>query len=147
MVSLGFYDILVNVKPIHTIATPVTSGQQVVNFMREFLRIALRTTTGVALSAAAAILLAIGASSRSAKALIPWVFILILVALSSRYGPMVSLIGSVIAVIVFSRMVYAPVGSVAVSDETAKASLAWMALISVVSAYLLFPPSHPRHRA
>jgi K+-sensing histidine kinase KdpD len=115
--------------------------------MREFLHIALRTATGVALSAAAALLLAMFASTRSTKALIPWVFILILVALSSRYGPMVSLIGSVIAVIVFARRVYAPMGSVMVADDTAKASLAWMALISVVSAYLLFPPGHPRHRA
>ena len=115
--------------------------------MREFFRIALRTTMGVALSAAAALLLAIIASNRPVKAWIPWVFILILIALSSRYGPMVSLIGSVIAVIVFARMVYSPIGKVAVADETSKASLAWMALISVVSAYLLFPPGHPRHRA
>ncbi len=115
--------------------------------MREFLTIALRTATGVALSAAAAILLAISAPNRSTKALLPWVFILILIALSSRYGPMVSLLGSVVAVIVFARTVYAPLGSVAVADETAKASLGWMALISVVSAYLLFPPGHPRHRA
>ena len=91
--------------------------------------------------------LAIFASGKSTRALIPWVFVIILIALSARFGPMVSLIGSVIAVIVFARRVYAPVGSVSVQDEAAKASLAWMALISVVAAYLLFPPSHPRHRA
>ena len=115
--------------------------------MREFLQIALRTTTGVLLSIAAALLLAIFASGKSTRALIPWVFVIILIALSSRFGPMVSLIGSVVAVIVFARRVYAPVGSVVVADDAAKASLAWMALISVVAAYLLFPPSHPRHRA
>jgi K+-sensing histidine kinase KdpD len=85
--------------------------------------------------------------NNTTKALIPWVFVLILIALSARYGPMVSLIGSVIAVIVFARMIYAPVGKIGVADETAKASLGWMALISVVAAYLLFPPGHPRHRA
>ena len=116
--------------------------------MREFLIIALRTVIGVALSAAAAILLAMSASyNPSTKALIPWVFILILIALSARFGPMVSLIGSVIGVIVFARMVYSPIGKIGIADETAKASLGWMALISVVVAYLLFPPSHPRHRA
>ena len=115
--------------------------------MREFLQLALRTTTGVLLSAAAALALAVFASGKSTRAFIPWIFVIILIALSARFGPMVSLIGSVIAVIVFARRVYAPVGSVAVADDTAKASLAWMALISVVAAYLLFPPSHPRHRA
>ena len=115
--------------------------------MRDFFSIALRTTTGVLLSAAAAMVLAIFASGKSTKAYLPWIFVIILIALSARFGPMVSLFGSVIAVIVFARRVYAPVGSVAVADETAKASLAWMALISVVAAYLLFPPSHPRHRA
>src|SRR5436189_6010241 len=117
MVSLWFYDILFDVRP-----NPSLHDSKVGKFMREFLRIALRTTTGVALSAAAAILLSMSASyNRSTKALIPWVFVLILIALSARYGPMVSLLGSVIAVIVFSRMVYAPLGSVSVSDEPAKA--------------------------
>jgi K+-sensing histidine kinase KdpD len=115
--------------------------------MREFLSIALRTATGVLLSAIAAILLAVFASGKNTRSWIPWIFIVILIALSARFGPMVSLIGSVIAVIVFARRVYAPVGSVVVADDAAKASLAWMALISVVAAYLLFPPSHPRHRA
>ena len=115
--------------------------------MRDFLMIALRTATGALLSAAAAILLAVFASGKSTRSLIPWIFVLILIALSARFGPMVSLIGSVIAVVVFARRVYAPLGSVSVSDEAAKASLAWMALISVVAAYLLFPPGHPRHRA
>jgi K+-sensing histidine kinase KdpD len=115
--------------------------------MRELLNSAIRTATGVALSAVAALLLAIFASGKSTRAMIPWIFILILIALSARFGPMVSLFGSVIAVIVFARKVYAPIGSVVIADETAKASLAWMALISVVSAYLLFPPGHPRHRA
>ena len=115
--------------------------------MREFFLIALRTTTGVLLSAAAALLLAVFASGKSTRSYLPWIFVLILIALSARFGPMVSLIGSVIAVIVFARRVYAPVGSVAVTDDAAKASLAWMALISVVAAYLLFPPGHPRHRA
>ncbi|SRR6266702_3150937 len=115
--------------------------------MREFIYTALRTSTGVLLSAAAALALATFGSGKATRWIIPWVFIIILIALSARFGPMVSLIGSVIAVIVFARRVYTPIGSVTVTDETAKASLAWMALISVVSAYLLFPPGHPRHKA
>lgn len=103
--------------------------------------------TGVLLSAVAAIALALFAAKTPSRNLIPWVFVLILIALSWRFGPMVSLFGSVIAVVVFARLVYAPVGSVQVEDEAAKANLAWMALISVVAAYLLFPSSHPRHRA
>jgi K+-sensing histidine kinase KdpD len=115
--------------------------------MRELIHTALRTGTGVLLSAAAALVLATYGAGKSTRWLIPWVFVVIMIALSARFGPMVSLIGSVIAVVVFARRVYSPIGSVAVTDDTAKASLAWMALISVVSAYLLFPPSHPRHRA
>ena len=115
--------------------------------MKELLETVLRTTTGVLLSGAAALLLALFAAGQSTRRMIPWVFVIILIALSARFGPMVSLIGSVVAVVIFARLVYAPVGSVIITDETAKASLAWMALISVVAAYLLFPPSHPRHRA
>ena len=115
--------------------------------MNEHLLNALRTTTGVVLSAVAAFVLAIFGAKTPSRSLLPWIFILILVALSSRYGPLVSLFGSVIAVIVFARLVYAPLGSVQVTDETAKASLAWMALISIAAAYLLFPSRPPKHRA
>ncbi len=108
--------------------------------MKPFLISAAHTSTGVLLSAASAVGLAIAAQRFGYRAWLPWIFVAVLVALSARYGAMVSLLGSVIACIVFARRVYEPYGSIAVSDQTAKATLAWMALVAVAASYLLFPP-------
>ena len=96
-------------------------------------------SVGVLLSAASAVSLAVAAERFGYRAWLPWVFIAILVALSARYGAMVSLLGSVVAIIVFARRVYDPVGSVAIADVSAKENLAWMALIAISASYLLFP--------
>jgi K+-sensing histidine kinase KdpD len=116
--------------------------------MKLYLLAALRTTTGVLLSATAAVALAAYGARISPRAWLPWIFAGILIAISARFGPMVSLLGSLLAILIFARNVYAPIGSIHVSDKTAQADLAWMALIAVAGSYLLFPPNrHPRHRA
>ncbi len=114
--------------------------------MKPYLISAADTSMGVVLSAAAALLLAVFGPHFTTRAVLPWIFIAILVALSARYGAMVSLLGSVIAVVVFARRLYEPFGSLTVADASAKASLGWMALIAVSASYLLFPNQNRRMR-
>lgn len=106
---------------------------------------AVRTTLGVLLAAAAATAMALTGRESDTRFLLPWLFIVILIALSARYGPTVSLFGSALAVIIFARRLYSPLGSLSVADENAKASLGWMALIAISASYLLFPKQNPRH--
>ncbi len=107
--------------------------------MKPYLISAAYTSLGVALAAISAVGLAVIGPRFTARAVLPWIFVAVLVALSARYGAMVSLLGSVIAVFVFARRLYPPFGSISVSDATAKASLGWMALIAICISYLLFP--------
>ncbi|HYE24581.1 MAG TPA: DUF4118 domain-containing protein [Clostridia bacterium] len=100
----------------------------------------LRTTTGVLISAVCAIGAAMLTAGSSARAFVPLVFALVLIALASRYGAGVSLAGSVVAALIFAYFAYAPLGSVRVESSSARANLVWMVLIAVVGSYLLFPP-------
>jgi len=56
----------------------------------------------------------------SARAFVPLVFALVLIALASRYGAGVSLAGSVVAALIFAYFAYAPLGSVRVESSSAR---------------------------
>ncbi len=75
----------------------------------------------------------------------PFVFTAVLVLLSSRFGAMVSVVGSLLAALIFSQILFSPLHSVRVDNEAERATLAWMILLSVSASYLLFP-SHTDHR-
>ena len=115
--------------------------------MKQHFHSALHTTTGVLLSGAAALTLAIIGRPMPLRQWLPWIFVLVLIGVAARYGTTASLIGSVVGVVIFARRLYAPLGSIAVNDDAAKASLAWMALIAIVGSYLMYPPENqqPRH--
>ncbi len=114
--------------------------------MKPFLISATRTGVGVALSTAAAIALTLLGPRIGTRALLPWLFVIVLIALSARFGPTVSVIGSVVGMLIFAHQIFAPVGSISVSDAAAKTSLGWMALISITASYLLYPKQNlPRH--
>ncbi len=108
----------------------------------------LRTVTGLAICAIAALTAALLARGTPASIVLPWAFAGVLIALASRFGAQISVLGSLIAAFVFARRLYAPYGSIQVHDSAEKAALAWMTLIAVVGSYLLFPanPERPHRR-
>lgn len=111
--------------------------------MKPYFASVVHTSLGVLLATLAALTLALFGPRFTTRAMLPWIFLVILIALSARFGPMVSLLGSVVAVVVFARRLYEPIGHMEVSDASAKTSLGWMALIAVMASYLLFPPENP----
>ena len=105
----------------------------------------LSTSIGLAICAAAA-----GVASRlfansEWRTLVPWIFVIVLVALAAIYGTAVGVIGSVVAALIFAYWLYAPVG-LHVADAAARSSLAWMIVGGVALSYLLAPGFHRRHR-
>lgn len=108
----------------------------------------LRLLVGTALSIVVAALMALLFARTPMRAVLPLLFIAVLVLLSRRYGVAVSLLGSAFGALIFAHFLFAPVGSLRVESESARASLAWMVLGAVTISYLLYPPASlggPRH--
>jgi len=99
----------------------------------------LQSTLGIAVSALCAIVLALVFSRTQWKLLAPFLFAAVLVLLASRFGAVVSIVGSLVAALIFAYLLFAPVHSLQIENEAERASLAWMILLSVSASYLLFP--------
>lgn len=107
--------------------------------MKTKLLYTLQSTIGIAVSAFCAIAVALVFSRTHWKMAAPFLFAAVLVLLASRFGAMVSVVGSVLAAVIFSLLLFSPVHSMHVADENERATLAWMILLSVSASYLLFP--------
>jgi K+-sensing histidine kinase KdpD len=109
------------------------------SIMKTKLLFALQSTLGVAVSAVSAIAVALIFSRTHWKLAAPFLFAVVLVLLAGRFGAAVSVVGSVVAAAIFAALLFSPVHSMHVQDENARATLAWMILLSVSVSYLLFP--------
>jgi len=108
--------------------------------LRSKVVIALRTLTGLFLSLAAAFIVAGLFSHSNFRLFVPLGFVFILIVLAARFGLIVSVLGSLVAAIVFAHRLYPPLGSIRVEQAAARESLGWMILAAVALSYLLFPP-------
>jgi K+-sensing histidine kinase KdpD len=107
--------------------------------MKTKLLYTLQSTIGVAVSALCAIGVALIFSRTHWKLAAPFLFAAVLVLLASRFGAMVSVVGSLIAAMIFALLLFSPAHSLHIEDESERATLAWMILLSVSASYLLFP--------
>ena len=105
----------------------------------------LRTLTGLLVVLAAALIAAGLFSHSNFRLFVPLGFVVVLIALAARFGVMVSVLGSLLAAMIFAQRLYEPAGSLRVEQLAARENLAWMILAAVSLSYLLFPP-HPRLR-
>ena len=105
----------------------------------------LRTLTGLLLVLAAALITAGLFSHSTFRIFVPLGFVVVLIALAARFGLLVSVLGSVVAALVFAHRLYAPTGNLHVEELAARENLAWMILAAVTLSYLLFPPQPRRH--
>jgi len=94
---------------------------------------------GVALSAVAALSVALLFARVSRSATLPLIFAVVQVAIAARFGVKVSVLGSLSAAAIFASILYSPTGSLAVENPAARANLAWMVLVSIALSYLLLP--------
>lgn len=107
--------------------------------MKKKMLYTLQSTFGVAVSALCAIVVALVFARTPWKLMAPLLFSGVLVLLASRFGAMVSVVGSIVAAIIFTWLLFSPLHSLHVENESERATLAWMILLSVSASYLLFP--------
>jgi K+-sensing histidine kinase KdpD len=100
-----------------------------------------RPVTGVLLSLMTALVVAKVFSHSQFRALVPLGFVAILIALASRYEPIVSIVGAVLSAMVFAYYLFPPLYSLRVDDPAARENLSWMVLGAIALSYLLFPQS------
>ena len=108
-------------------------------FMKTKWLYTLQSTLGIAVSALCAIAVALVFARTQWKLVAPFLFAAVLVLLASRFGAMVSVVGSLLASIIFTVLLFSPLHSLHVENEAERATLAWMILLSVSASYLLFP--------
>ena len=111
---------------------PVTS-------IRTKLVVVGRPITGALLSLTAALVAAKVFSHSQFRVLVPLGFVAVLIALASRFGSIVSVVGAVLAAMVFAYFLFPPLYSLRVDDPAARENLSWMVLSAIALSYLLFP--------
>jgi len=114
-------------------------------FMKTKWLCTLQSTLGIVVSALCAIAVALVFSRTQWKLAAPFLFAAVLVLLASRFGALVSVIGSLLASIIFSELLFPPLHSLHVENEAERATLAWMILLSISASYLLFPSRTDRN--
>lgn len=103
------------------------------------LRWTARTAWGLLLCSALAVGSAYLFSNHPSMVILPFLFVIVIVAIATRYGVMVGILGSVVSAGIFARLLYAPLHSFRVDDATARAALAWMILGGIAIPYLVLP--------
>jgi len=96
--------------------------------------------TGLLLCLAAASVVSVTFLHSNLRLFVPLGFAVVLIALGARFGGLVSVLGSILAAMVFAYRLFPPLGSLKVQEATARENLGWMILASVACSYLLFPP-------
>ena len=104
----------------------------------------LLTSTGAGLCAIAALLASVIFNRSSGRALVPLVFVILIAIMAARFGVAAGILGTLLAAFVFADWLYAPLGSIAVRSQAARAELAWMLLGGVSLSYLLGLEPHQR---
>ena len=117
-----------------------------VTSIRNKLAVVVRPITGALLSLMAALVTAKVFSHSQFRVLVPFGFVVVLVALSSRFGAIVSVVGAVLSTMIFAYFLFPPLFSLRVSEAPARDNLAWMVLSAIALSYLLFPPRTTRLR-
>jgi K+-sensing histidine kinase KdpD len=102
------------------------------------LRLA-RPALAVGLCGGGAWLLTLVNWDKSSRVLVPFAYLAIILLLGALYGRTVGILGSIVAALVFAHSLFAPVGSLQVSQQDSRASLAWMLLTGVALSFLLLP--------
>lgn len=112
--------------------------------MKRYIELVGRPVAGVILCTAAALLFASLSSRNPWPLLTPVAFAAIIILLASRYGLLVSVLGSITAALVFAYFIYPPLGSFRVASQTERDHLGWMMMASIALSYLLLPGRRDR---
>jgi len=115
--------------------------------LRNSVWVALRTLAGLSLASATAFLVAGLFAHSTLRLFVPLGFVFVLIMLAARFGLMVSVLGSLVAAVIFAHRLYLPLDGAATQQAAVRESLGWMILAAVVLSYLLFPPRTRANRS
>jgi K+-sensing histidine kinase KdpD len=76
----------------------------------------------------------------SAKSILPIVFLVVVVAVTMRFGTFAGRLGTVCCTLIFATLLFPPLNSIAVHSSDERSSLIWMLIVGLVVAELLPPP-------
>jgi K+-sensing histidine kinase KdpD len=107
--------------------------------MKTKLLCTLQSCLGIVVSALCAVAIAKLFARTDWKLAAPFLFAAVLVLLASRFGAAISVPGSLLAAMIFALLLFSPLHSLHVENESERASLYWMTLLSVSLSYLLYP--------
>jgi K+-sensing histidine kinase KdpD len=99
-----------------------------------------RALLGVVGCTVAAVMVSLGSVNKPWRGFVPIAFVLVIVLLAKRCGSVVGVAGSITAALIFSYLLYAPLGSFRVEDLAERRNIAWMMLGGIVIPFLLLPP-------
>jgi hypothetical protein len=91
--------------------------------------------------ALAALGFAAAADGHAWKNLAPLIFTAVLLITAAVFGARAGILGTVLAALIFAGFLFGPVGSIQVTNESARANLGWMLLIGIGFSFLFAPPS------
>lgn len=98
-------------------------------------------TVGGLVCALAAVGLGAAAEGHAWKNLAPLIFTAVLLITAAVFGARAGILGTVLAALIFAGFLFSPVGSIQVTNESARANLGWMLLIGIGFSFLFAPPS------
>ena len=104
-----------------------------------------RSETGKALlGTGLSVILALGLTfsfkHSSLKSLLPFLFLVVIVAVTMRFGTFAGRLSTVCSTLIFATLLFSPLNSLDVERLDERRSLIWMLVIGVVVAELLPPP-------
>ena len=76
----------------------------------------------------------------SIKSILPIVFLVVVVAVTMRFGTFAGRLGTVCCTLIFATLLFPPLKSIAVHSSDERSSLIWMLIVGLVVAELLPPP-------
>jgi K+-sensing histidine kinase KdpD len=84
--------------------------------------------------------------NNSERAVLPLIFLAVVITLALRFGEGAGILGTLIAAGIFAYFLFSPVGSFHIGNEVAKTNLGWMLLVGISASFLLSPPSDKKPR-
>jgi len=96
---------------------------------------------GGAVCALAAVGASVAAEGHPWKNLVPLIFTVVLLVIAALFGTRAGIFGTVLAGLVFAGILFGPVGSIQVANDSARTNLGWMLLIGIGFSFLFAPTS------
>jgi K+-sensing histidine kinase KdpD len=108
-------------------------------------RYTLDTLIGTLLCASLALLMSLLFGSSPVRATLPLLFIAVLFVAAMRYGAVSGIIGGLVAALIFSYFLFAPIGSFRVERSPARDNLGWMLLVGIPVSYFVATSREETH--